>query len=386
MISTITNYSDNIDTLYPISGQDNDSQGFRDNFTNIRQALNNAANEINTLSLDLSPTVQKTVLMQNSLGPVRATTLGISSATLSLGQNQVDPSRSQPILNIAGVDGVSINDGTTAQVKIMNPHSGDTWPYTNAFVVDHPEMVTIGATFKFFADDTITYTVLDVNSTTVYVNSQFDPVFLYSKGVSTGTTLTLNNGKLAGGIFQVSTPPTSPVGGPGDQKGALYISTGSVQICTGNFDGTTKIWQPLNTNVETNVLGVLKADPNLTAGSTSVYICDLSKSSRFFINDSGTNGAHLNFINIPPIPFQVESFVTIGSVDNTNTATSIPLISIENGPPLTPMDIGFGTLSSGATWNMPLPTANGKGFYKHWITIMCDSTGSYNIFLITGVF
>ena len=26
----------NIDTTYPVAGQDNDSQGFRDNFTNIR--------------------------------------------------------------------------------------------------------------------------------------------------------------------------------------------------------------------------------------------------------------------------------------------------------------------------------------------------------------
>ena len=29
----------NIDGTYPVAGQDNDSQGFRDNFTNIRNNL-----------------------------------------------------------------------------------------------------------------------------------------------------------------------------------------------------------------------------------------------------------------------------------------------------------------------------------------------------------
>ena len=29
----------NVDTTYPIAGQDNDSQGFRDNFTNIKTCL-----------------------------------------------------------------------------------------------------------------------------------------------------------------------------------------------------------------------------------------------------------------------------------------------------------------------------------------------------------
>lgn len=38
-----------IDVLYPIAGQDNDSQGFRDNFNNIVGALNTAKDEIETL-------------------------------------------------------------------------------------------------------------------------------------------------------------------------------------------------------------------------------------------------------------------------------------------------------------------------------------------------
>jgi hypothetical protein len=37
--TTVSNYISKIDQAYPIAGQDNDSQGFRDNFKNIYQAL-----------------------------------------------------------------------------------------------------------------------------------------------------------------------------------------------------------------------------------------------------------------------------------------------------------------------------------------------------------
>ena len=45
------NYT-NIDENYPVAGQDNDSQGFRDNFQNIKTALNTASTEITSLQGD----------------------------------------------------------------------------------------------------------------------------------------------------------------------------------------------------------------------------------------------------------------------------------------------------------------------------------------------
>jgi hypothetical protein len=41
--------TDNISGTFPVAGQDNNSQGFRDNFTNIKAGLNVAKNEITTL-------------------------------------------------------------------------------------------------------------------------------------------------------------------------------------------------------------------------------------------------------------------------------------------------------------------------------------------------
>lgn len=54
MASTIN--SNNIDTLYPVAGQDNDTQGFRDNFRNIKNNLNTAAQEITALQANVALT------------------------------------------------------------------------------------------------------------------------------------------------------------------------------------------------------------------------------------------------------------------------------------------------------------------------------------------
>jgi hypothetical protein len=47
MASTIN--PNNIDILYPVAGQDNDTQGFRDNFRNIKNNLSTASQEITAL-------------------------------------------------------------------------------------------------------------------------------------------------------------------------------------------------------------------------------------------------------------------------------------------------------------------------------------------------
>jgi len=47
----------NIDVTYPIAGQDNDTQGFRDNFSSIKNNLNTAKNEISAIQSTLSSTL-----------------------------------------------------------------------------------------------------------------------------------------------------------------------------------------------------------------------------------------------------------------------------------------------------------------------------------------
>jgi len=50
-ISSLTNYISNIDATYPKRGQDNSSQGFRDNFTNIKSGLTTIRDQIDGTTL-----------------------------------------------------------------------------------------------------------------------------------------------------------------------------------------------------------------------------------------------------------------------------------------------------------------------------------------------
>jgi len=49
--NTVTNWSNSISTVYPVAGQDNDTQGFRDNFTNIKNAFTNASKQLPILTI-----------------------------------------------------------------------------------------------------------------------------------------------------------------------------------------------------------------------------------------------------------------------------------------------------------------------------------------------
>ena len=62
----------NIDSTYPIAGQDNDSQGFRDNFTNIKTNFQRAADELTDLQnkVLLKAALTGTSSVNNNLGGV----------------------------------------------------------------------------------------------------------------------------------------------------------------------------------------------------------------------------------------------------------------------------------------------------------------------------
>ena len=79
----------NIDGAYPVAGQDNNSQGFRDNFTNTKTNFQYAANEITELQnkVVLKSALTGTTLDNNMLGSVlsNAQLQDMSQTSVSLG-------------------------------------------------------------------------------------------------------------------------------------------------------------------------------------------------------------------------------------------------------------------------------------------------------------
>ena len=90
MASTITNLINTINISFPVAGQDNDSQGFRDNFSIIQQSLLAAQGEIdginNTINT-LGGTVYSTATHIHALQDVTIGTTG--SVILKIGRAHV---------------------------------------------------------------------------------------------------------------------------------------------------------------------------------------------------------------------------------------------------------------------------------------------------------
>lgn len=105
----------NIDITYPIAGQDNDTQGFRDNFRDIRNNFNVAATEISSLQTSVS-TLQSEVYSNANVASylnVTSITLGtaIQFANLSTAQvNAISPTNR----------GMTVYNYTTGNIQVYN--------------------------------------------------------------------------------------------------------------------------------------------------------------------------------------------------------------------------------------------------------------------------
>jgi hypothetical protein len=99
-----------ISTTYPVAGQDNNSQGFRDNFTNISAALATAKSEITALQTNTVLTVD----LATSTTPVTNNLLG---STLNNGK-------------YVQLNGVFFNGGTIAVSATIDINNGPVQQFT----------------------------------------------------------------------------------------------------------------------------------------------------------------------------------------------------------------------------------------------------------------
>ena len=289
MKSKIPYFTSNINTAFPVAGQSNDPQGFRDNFSNIKFALTQASIEINTTSQRISPIIHTDLVIDP---PTKS--LNINSATIALSQT----SNGTPILNISGVHDISLNnEKLAASISLGN------------------------------------------------ISSQYPEI-----------------GQMA----------LSPTGS--------YIATGS----TGTVSLSTGTWTKLNSGIESNRLIVVKPTASVNAISPIPnVICDVSMGTRFYIPNPGTDIA-LNFINLPPSPFEVEVYVTVKLAPNTYSA--LQGIFVNGGAIQTTMTDNPGRFVDGGGGNLTYSYDSPGWGFKQKITIMSTEKDQYSVFSTEDIF
>ena len=233
--------SNNIDGTYPIAGQDNDSQGFRDNFTNVKTNFTNAKAEIEDL--------QSKVVLKSALS---GTSLDNSGGGALLSDFQVkDMSETR------------LAKGTTSGTVTLNYAEGSyqTVTTSGSISIAFSNFSASGTLSKVRLEVTIAsvaHTVTLPSSVTLGANSlagivpstkviTFDATGTYILEFSTddaGTTVAVNDlsrNRTQQDIRSITT--SNDHGQSGDVAGMMVVDSTNIYICTGTYDASTVIWK-----------------------------------------------------------------------------------------------------------------------------------------------
>jgi len=226
----------NIDTAYPIAGQDNDSQGFRDNFTNTNTNFVAAKDEIedlqskvilkaallgDTLDNDFAGAVIKSAQVEDMRGTVLITTgqTGPTDITVSAAPYQKITPVASVSLSFLSFSPVATHSTVQLEIEITNVGYTVTLPAAVSIGIDGLQNIE-GQVFTFPTVGTYIFE------------------FASRDG---GATIVVND--LTQGRRQILVAaPAASIGAAGDLIGMVAFDATYIYLCTADYDGATSIW------------------------------------------------------------------------------------------------------------------------------------------------
>ena len=259
----------NINANYPIAGQNNSSQGFRDNFGSIVTNFNAASNEITDLQqkaiLTSSLTDGANLAVQNNLNGAplsNAVIQGFKSKAVNVLQNSVSGNTITIDTTQADVYSIdfsgSLNFSGTGAINVA---------FANWTAVAGSQAGQVTVVFNNIGNKTIglpsivngsKYTIENYNPATNTFTAPFDvSTNSYANSISytfstldCGASITMNPVSIPRAVQQVVPRTPSSSGSPGDTLGSIAVDNTSFWVCTGNYTGqaNSNIWTQLTTN------------------------------------------------------------------------------------------------------------------------------------------
>jgi len=241
----------NIDGTYPVAGQDNDSQGFRDNFTNIRNnftftkaELEDLQNKVvlksallnTTLSNDfagnaiVNPTLTSWRETYNNIGSVS----GSVTINFTNGNFQKITMSGSTTLTFS-FPANSSNQYASIKLWVSNPSS--------AYVLSFPNSLTLGDpdTVAGFSGNTITFSSAEISNSTDY----YFEIFTVDGGTTLGIRDLTRNRDFDGNSITIS----------GDLTGiSNFTATGNVLLGSST---TSNVVIPATTRANSATTGAL---------------------------------------------------------------------------------------------------------------------------------
>lgn len=236
--------ANNIDGTYPVAGQDNDSQGFRTNFTNIKNNFDNAKDEIEDLQgkavlksaltgTTINNNMAGTVFQSAEINDIRETRVdsgtvsGAVAIDFSTAHNYTATSSGSLSLSFTNFPAAGKVGRIRLEVSVTNVAHTLTLPSTvskgtkgiagySTNVITFSEIGTY--LFEFWTDD---------NGTTIHLEDKSRPRdYFHSEQIT----------------LKQRTPATA-IGAAGDTAGMIAVDGDYVYFCTAAYDGAASIWK-----------------------------------------------------------------------------------------------------------------------------------------------
>jgi len=228
-----------IDTTYPVAGQDNDSQGFRDNFANTNSNFVEAKSELED--------VQNKGIFKSAL---TGTTLNNDMAGAEVKSAKNVDTREKVVTHIATEN--PLNLGIKAgSYHTITPNASFTLAFSDGVSPDWPATGSYSKVRLEVIIDNVAKTITLPSSVSGSVTGQTGQVITvstigtYVYELSTrdgGTSITINEVSNPQFIPEFRTPATV-VGATGDVKGMSAFDASYMYVCIADYDGVTGIWR-----------------------------------------------------------------------------------------------------------------------------------------------
>lgn len=239
-----------INGLYPVAGQDNPTQGFRDNFTATINNFTEAAAEINDLinkSVVTAPLTYGATDGYNDLNGMPLSGYVASDFSLEVAAlGTITSSGTIDIDYTAGYVQTITLDGNPA-VTILNPINRPTVGYAEFRLLITVSNVNHSLNLTNFTN---------VNAPNVkgyYPNGKMINFYVYGErtlifGTQDGVNWDISELNTVA-IASVGPPAAGGIGNPGDRAGEIGVTPTNIYVCTADYNGNTRIWYtaPLTT-------------------------------------------------------------------------------------------------------------------------------------------
>jgi hypothetical protein len=235
----------NINSNYPTPGVNNSSQGFRDNFTSIKNNLTTAKSELDDLQTKvLVKSALSGTTMDNDManGVIKnAQTIAFRGSTLSLGDSLVGTVAID--CSIADVHYGTLSGDVILDFQKWAP-AGTRGTVEVILTVTAGQKIEITDAIKYGVSTIKGYTVPSAGNPYIIVPAGVDRVHYVFSSLDCGTTIEINqtdDSRIATRI--TTTAPAHSYGVVGDKAGDVAVDGSYIYVCKADYvDNSTNIW------------------------------------------------------------------------------------------------------------------------------------------------